>query len=354
MTQTISLQAFFKKIPKVDIHYHIMGGVSPQTLYDLNNKYGCGLNFAEVEEYFSRDIKTSKGAVYALGLIYSLMREPADLQRIAFEIAESSSINGVRYQELTWNPDEVPLPYNISTEALIAGFAEAQEKYGIVTKLIPGINREKSPEIAAAMVATVVANPYPEVLGIGIDYKEHDAPPEMFWKAFRMAKEAGLKLTAHCCEWEMHSRNVETALDLLKCDRIDHGYMVLDNEKLLQRCIDESLPFTVVPSNSHYWKKYGGATQEWRTSHPLIAMARAGLKVVPATDDPELHLTDATNCYRTLVEDFGFDLDDIRQFILNGIDACWASDQTKAQWRAEWMPEFDSLRSMLVGEHNPK
>ena len=347
MTQTLSLQEFLKRIPKVDIHYHIMGGVSPQTLYDLTKKYDCGLSFQEVNEYFSRDIKTSKGAVYALGLIYSLMREPADLKRIAFEIAETSFINGVRYQELTWNPDEVPLPYDISTEALIAGFFEAEKKYDIVTRLIPGINREKSPELAAVMVTTVVANPYPEVIGIGLDYKEHDAPPENFWKAYRIAKEAGLKLTAHCCEWEMPSRNVETALDLLQCDRIDHGYMVLDNEPLLQRCIDEGIFFTVVPSNSFYWKKFGGATKEWRTSHPLIAMARAGLKVVPATDDPELHLTDATNCYRTLIEDFGFTIDDVKQFILNGIDACWVSDKTKKQWREEWMSEFDELRAML-------
>lgn len=352
MTQIISLQEFLQKIPKVDIHYHIMGGVSPQTLYELTKKYNLDLSFSEVEEYFSRDIKTSKGAVYALGLIYSLMREPADLQRIAFEIAESSFLNGVRYQELTWNPDEVPLPYDISTEALISGFSKAQEKHGIVTRLIPGINREKNPEIAAAMVTTVVANPYPEVIGIGIDYKEHDAPPEMFWKAFRIAKEAGLKLTAHCCEWEMHSRNVETALDLLECDRIDHGYMVLNNKELLQRCIDEGVLFTVVPSNSFYWKKFGGDTEKWRTSHPLIAMAKAGLKIVPATDDPELHLTNATNCYRTLIEDFGFNLDEIRQFILNGIDACWVCDKTKDEWREKWIFEYDDLRSMLSSEYN--
>lgn len=350
MTETLSLKEFFRKIPKVDIHYHIAGGVSPLTMFELNQKYRCGLSKIQIDEYFVRDVKRSKGAIHALGMLYSLMREQDDLHRVAYEIGQSSSRNGVRYQELTWNPGEIEMPYDEATEALIAGFAEAENDLGIVTRLIPGINREKTPEFATAMVTDVINHPYPEVIGIGMDYKEHDAPPEKFWKAYQIAKTAGLRLTAHCCEWDMHWRNIETALDLLQCDRIDHGYSVLDNEQLTERCRESGVFFTVVPSNSYFWKKHGGDTPEWRNNHPLRGMFRAGLRIIPATDDPELHLTDAANCYRSLVEDFGFTLDDIKQCMVNGIDGCWASSETKEIWRRDWPGEFDELRSQLSEE----
>jgi len=352
MTSVLSLEEFLRRIPKVDIHYHLMGGVSPSTMFDLSCKYDCGLSQSEVDDYFVRDIEKSKGAVYALGTLYSLMREHDDLFRVAYEIGQSSSSNGVRYQELTWNPSEVAMPYNDATESLLAGFRKAEREFGIVTRLLPGINRERSPEDATKMVKEVINHPHPEVIGIGMDYREHDAPPELFWKAYRIAKDAGLRLTAHCCEWEMPWRNLETALDLLQCDRIDHGYSVLDSEALTARCRDEGVFFTVVPSNSHFWKKFGGNTPKWRNEHPLRGMFRSGIRIIPGTDDPELHLTDATNCYRSLVEDFDFTLDDVKQCIVNGIDGCWALSDVKNIWRRDWLTEFDDLRSQLAPTSN--
>ena len=348
MTTKLTLFEFIKKIPKVDIHYHIMGGISPETMNELNLKYKCGLSCEEINDYFARDVNKSKGAIYALKMLYSLMREHDDLYYVAYEIGRSSSNNGVKYQELTWNPNEVNLSYCDATQSLIDGFSAAEKDFDIITRLIPGINRERSPEQALRMVNDVINNPFSEVLGIGMDYKEHNAPPEQFWKSYRTAKESGLFLTAHCCEWEIHWRNLETALNLLQCDRIDHGYSVINNKELIQICRDNGTFFTVVPSNSYFWKKYGGNTPEWRENHPIRKMFDSGLRIIPATDDPELHLTNATKCYVSLVEDFGFSIDDIRQCIINGIDGSWAPTNKKKLWHSHWLKEFDQLRLKLA------
>jgi len=47
-------------------------------------------------------------------------------------------------------------------------------------------------------------------------------------QAYRNARRAGLKTTAHAGEFGMPWTNVRTALDLLQVDRIDHGYTVVD------------------------------------------------------------------------------------------------------------------------------
>jgi len=193
----------------------------------------------------------------------------------------------------------------------------------------------------------MIAFPHPYVLGIGIDYKEHNAPVENFWKAYALAKEHGYKLTAHCSEFGLHWRNVETGLELLNIDRIDHGYTIIDNPQLTAKYAQQSIPFTVIPSNTYYLKKWPDHS-EWAEKHPIIAMAKAGLNIIPCTDDWHIHNTTSANCYRVLVEDFGFDLTSLRHMMVNSIQASWASENIKQQWIKEWCLEFDCLRSNLI------
>lgn len=40
-TQTITLPEFFATFPKVDLHYHLLGGVRLTTMLALAEKYGC-------------------------------------------------------------------------------------------------------------------------------------------------------------------------------------------------------------------------------------------------------------------------------------------------------------------------
>jgi adenosine deaminase len=48
-----------------------------------------------------------------------------------------------------------------------------------------------------------------------------------------------------------------------------------------------------------------------------------------------------------MVEDFGFGLQDLRQFMENGLDAAWLDDAQRASWRTEWNREFDQLQTRL-------
>ena len=44
-----------------------------------------------------------------------------------------------------------------------------------------------------------------------------------------------------------------------------------------------------------------------------------------------------------MVRDFGFGLDDLRGFMLNGLDAAWIDDSTRRAWRTEFTKAFDQL-----------
>ncbi|MGP5070294.1 adenosine deaminase family protein [Psychrobacter faecalis] len=345
----ITLNQFYHQFPKADLHYHLLGGVRLETMLALAAKYQVALSEFDAKCYY-RAYQTqtgiAKGGIEALTFLYQLMREPEDYIQVLTEVAEDAHACGVRYIETFWNPSDTELNYQQVTEALAQAIDHVEQEMGLIIRLIPSINREKSPEVAVKLVEEMIAFKHPYVLGLGIDYKEQQAPVENFWKAYALAKQHGYKLTAHCSEFGLHWRNVETGIELINVDRIDHGYTIIDNPVLTKKYAQQGIPFTVIPSNTFYYKKWP-IQSDWAEKHPIRAMAKAGLNIIPCTDDWHIHNTTSANCYRVMVEEFGFDLTSLRHMMLNSIEASWAPEQLKTQWLVEWALAFDSLKSCL-------
>ena len=123
-----------------------------------------------------------------------------------------------------------------------------------------------------------------------MDYLENKNKPELFVEAYQLAGQGGLYRTAHAGEDNSPSRNIEISLDLLNCDRIDHGYTVLTDKTLLKRCVEQGVFFTVVPTNSHYSETL--ARQDWSVVHPIRHMLENNLRITVGSDDSPLHQTD--------------------------------------------------------------
>lgn len=352
MSQALTLLEFLRQIPKADLHYHLLGGVRPETMLDFAKKYHVPLSEEEAHSYYrayQAPNMPRKGGILALKLLYQLMQRPEDYYRVVLEVAEDAARVGLRYIETFWNPSDTALNYATLNQTLIAAADAAAAQFNVIIRFIPSINREKSPEIALAMVQEVIAHPHPYVLGIGIDYKEQNAGVEQFWLAYRQARQQGLKLTAHCSEFGLHWRNVQAGIELNGCDRIDHGYTIVDNPELCEKYARAGIPFTVVPSNTYYLKEWPQLSQ-WQANHPIRKMARAGLTIIPCTDDWHIHNTNSAECYRVMIEQLGFDLDAIRQMMINSLDAAWISSTQRQEWKQQWLNTFDDLRKKLAHE----
>lgn len=350
-----TLAAFCRAMPKVELHVHLLGAIRLDTLEELALRQGAGYGAAEVAELVRRDEKP-KGVLHILrALEQRILRGPEDLHRIAYEYLADAAAQGVRHAEVFWNPTgtarDTGIAYAVGADAILAGFDDARHDHGISALLIPSIDREAEPEDAVALVEWMSAHRRERIVGLGIDYRETDHPPEFFWKAYRAARRAGFRLTAHAGEFGCHWRNVETALDLLEVERIDHGYTVLDNPALARRCAERGVLFTVVPTNSYYLRTL--PPERWARDHPIRRMPAAGLRIHPNTDDPPLHRVDPERCWRMMVEDFGFGLDDLRGFMLNGVDGAFLDADARAGLRATFAAEFDRLRAAHERDTTP-
>jgi adenosine deaminase len=175
-----------------------------------------------------------------------------------------------------------------------------------------------------------------------MDGAEAPDPPEKFAEAFRLAGDAGLRLTSHACE-DGPAVNVTSCLDVLGCERIDHGYHVLADPGITARCRDQGIAFTCCPTSTAV--VYGWPDL---TRHPIRDMVGAGLAVTVNSDDPTMFHTDIGKEYVDLCTALGYGTDQVRRFVLAGVDAAWLDDSDRSALRASFTAELDDLDRQLA------
>ena len=343
------LSTFLHALPKVELHCHLLGTVRRDTFTHLVRRAGAAISDAEIEAFYTRGEKPVGVLRVLRALDAELIRTPDDLHRLTYEYLQDAAAHQVRYAEFFWNPtgtaQQSGLAYPQALGGIVRAIADAEADFGITGRLIAAIDREAPPAAATEMVEWVLAHRRDEVIGIGIDYREVDHPPEWFAPAYALARRGGLKTTAHAGEFGMPWNNVRTAIDVLQVDRIDHGYTVLDNPALVRECADRGIVFTVVPTNSYYLRTL--APERWALDHPIRHMPAAGLRIHPNTDDPTLHHVNPTQAWAMMVRDFGFGAADLRSFLVNGLDAAWIDDGTRRAWHAQWLAAFDQQLALV-------
>src|SRR6266545_4003295 len=72
------------------------------------------------------------------------------------------------------------------------------------------------------------------VIGVGLDSTEKGVDPTQFAEAFELAGRAGLHRTSHQGE-ETPPTYIEAGLDVLGCERIDHGLSSIHDAELSKR-----------------------------------------------------------------------------------------------------------------------
>ena len=76
-------------------------------------------------------------------------------------------------------------------------------------------------------------------------------------------------------------------------------------------------------------------------------MHQQGLRTHPNPDDPTLHHVTPTQAWHMMVRAFGFGPDQLREFMLNGLDGAWMDGALRQRWHGEWSAESGALRARL-------
>ncbi|HEY1722071.1 MAG TPA: hypothetical protein VGG27_12560 [Magnetospirillaceae bacterium] len=360
---------FLSALPKVDLHTHFMGSVPVEVCVELAQQHDVKLPVDLRTLYANINSPARPNPIYDVARIPTpvsdpekepnpsyplldvsrwvapLFKKPGDFAVGIYAALEAAATtSAVRYCEMFFEPTlymAENTAYTDVVDGLIDGLRAAQQDHGIICRLIAGINRAQAPQIAVDLVQTMIANPRDEVIGIGLEDYEISGPPENFVEAYRLAKRHGLHRTAHASEHMPTAQNVITCLDALACERIDHGYFILQDDDVVARCRDQGVFFTCIFTTSRR------AWRPWRRAS-IKAMDQAGLRISLGADDPGMFPTSLAQEYKIADELLGWDRNKIIEVCLNGIAASWMGDQEKRAMRETFVRDIDALTGRLV------
>lgn len=325
-------------LPKVELHCHIEGTMRPSTVVELAQRNGIPLPTADPVELYRYE--NLSGFLEIFWLVQATLGSRDDWARLAYESVIDGAAHGLRYREAFFTPGR-HLAAGQDLADVVAGLDDglsaAESETGVRCRMIFDIDRAFGPEAGLESVTRLVAllgsgAPGAErVIGLGMDSTEFGIDPASFAASYALAATAGLRRTAHQGE-NSPAAAIRTALDVLGCERIDHGISVFEDPSLVSRMRDERIAFTVCPgANVRINPDVCGEL----AAHVFPKMRSEGLLATLNTDDPALVGLDLSLEYAEVAAAFGYDLAEMAAIALDGVEASWAPEDEKAVLRRE-------------------
>ena len=335
------LPALLRTMPKAELHIHIEGSLEPEMIFALAQRNGVALAYPSVEAlrraYDFSDLQSFLDIYYAGA---SVLLTEADFFDLGFAYLEKAAAEQVRCAEIFFDP-QTHTARGVPIERVILGLAHAcrraHAEWGVHARLILCFLRHLPEDDALATLEAAL--PWREhFIGVGLDSSEQGHPPEKFERVFARARSLGLHAVAHAGE-EGPPAYIESALDRLHAERIDHGVRCVESPPLVERLAHERVPLTVCPLSNVKLRVFPDLAL-----HTLPALLDAGLVATLNSDDPAYfggYLNQ--NYLETFAALPALDARDAYQLARNGFEASFATAADKARWIGELDAFFEDF-----------
>lgn len=315
--------------PKLELHLHLEGAAPVALTRRLAEARG---------EDFSRYFDGARyrwddfsGFLLAYDRVDALYDTPESQAELAEAVLRECAAHGVIYAEIILSPDHAGGAMAAWSEHLAAvteGVARAERDTGAVARFLAVGVRQNGPERVENSARLAAECGHPRLVGFNLAGDERVHRPRDFARAFAIAREAGLGLTAHAGEFG-GADSVRAALDELRVSRIGHGVRAVEDPALLRRIVAEGVTLEVCPGSNIALGVYPDMD-----AHPLKALVEAGARVTLSTDDPPFFGADMTREYAQAARALGWGPRQMRRFAQAALDAAFCGDETKAELAA--------------------
>jgi aminodeoxyfutalosine deaminase len=293
-----------------ELHLHLEGTVDRKTVMTLDPS----LTRDEVDQVWA--FSDFNGFLECFKFVARRLRGPADYGLVTSRMIEALAGQGISYAEVTLGAGVVlwrGFDFGSVWRAIREAQREAQKQWPVEVWWNLDAIRQLGPEHVMDIAKLTARYVDDGVVSFGIGGDEVRGAAAEFRDAYRYAKDAGLRLTAHAGETDGPD-SVRAALDI-GAERIGHGIRAAEDPDLLRRLREERIPLEVcITSNVRT-----GAVNS-PEAHPVRRLVDAGVIVTLNTDDPGMFGSDLANEFAIAEQVCGLSkprLDEIRQ---NAVD----------------------------------
>lgn len=323
------MSVFIGDMPKAELHIHLSGTLSPQTVVKLanRNKFDFFNTVELVEQSLANRVPGLIGFLNHHNKQMSVIQTEADFTTTVYDFLEKCKENNIVYVELFFDPQAHTsrgISFDTMMKGILAGRKAGEKTFGIKMNLIISINRERSIESAVEMMEQ--AKPYKQYLiGLGLDSgPEEGNPPSKFKDVYAHAKKEGYLLTVHNDVDEKDSvAHIWEAMDILKVDRLDHSLNATEDMTLMAEIRRRGLCLTGSPVQ----RRSDPVPQDI----PRIKfLFEHGICISIHTDDPgEFESGYLSNLMLNFQQAGKFSKRDMVRMMLNAFKASWLPEDEK-------------------------
>jgi adenosine deaminase/aminodeoxyfutalosine deaminase len=334
-------RAWLRRLPKAELHLHLEGTVSPETLVELGRRlppssgpYAFNLQEAEALYHYT----DFSGFMLAFKAVTQRLRTPEDYELITYRMMAQLAAQGVVHAEVYisvgviyyWRKTELesdPLIFDHIFRGMEAGRIRGERDFGVSLYWIFDAVRHFGPEEAARVFqkAAELRTEFPRVIGIGIGGDERRTGAEPFRELYAEARDAGLRLTAHAGE-TVGPESIWAALNI-GAERIGHGLTAIEDPDLIEVLAERQIPVEICVSSN---LRTGCCVP--LSLHPLRNYFDAGLMVTLNSDDPAMFESDLEAEYLLAQREFGFTPEHLRELAANSFEASFLPPDEKVKY----------------------
>lgn len=322
-------------LPKIELHCHLDGSVSPKVIYRLAQQQGIALparwsdflKLVQVPEHV-RDL----GAyIHCFDFVLTLLQTAPALTAAAYDVVAQAAQDHVRYIEVRFAPElhtQQGLTLNEIISAVITGLHQAQADFGVTAAaLVCGM--VTSP-LATAKATFTAAQPF---LGRGVaggDFAGNEAAssPAALAPAVKMAQKLGLPMTLHTGECHCATSVLETAA--LGVKRLGHGIAIAEDKAALSKLAQHDVVLELCLSSNLQTQAVSSLA-----AYPVKALQASGISFTINTDNRTVSHTTLTREYALWQAAFNFGRADFLRANQQAVAVAFCDPATKTRLYAE-------------------
>ncbi|XP_056020878.1 adenosine deaminase-like protein isoform X4 [Ostrea edulis] len=331
------MEEFCKILPKVELHAHINGSVSEDTIQKLLTKKQ---NLDHQFSFKKGSTATLKQCFEKFRMIHQLTDNVDSVYQVTYDVIHEFNDDNVKYLELRTTPRAVTdtgMTQELYVEAVLRAIQDCEsEDLDIRVRLLLAIDRRNGVQRGweTVRLAQKLGTSYGDIIvGIDLSGDPNVGDGRDYIPVFRHAKDLGLKLALHLCEVPAP---VET-MDLLSLppDRIGHGTClhpeaagrqefvdtVLARKTPLELCLTSNLIGQTVPNLDNHQFKFW-----YEKKHPCII----------CTDDKGVFSTSLSEEYQLAATTFDLTPSDLWRLSEDSIKHAFCEEKVKEKLREKW------------------
>ncbi|XP_016351405.1 adenosine deaminase isoform X1 [Sinocyclocheilus anshuiensis] len=347
--------------PKVELHVHLDGAIRIKTIIEVAKWREITLPAGSEDEMKDLCKMHEPGTLTEfLGkfnhYMHAIAGDREAIKRIAYEFVETKAKEGVIYVEARYSPHLLankgvdPLHWNqkpgdITPDDVVdlvnQGFKEGEKAFKTkVRSILCCLSHMPN----WSMDVVELCKKYSKDGVVGIDLAGDESMDCVSYpghkRAFEEAVRSEVHRTVHAGEVG-HAGVVREAVEVLKAERIGHGYHTLEDQALYKQLLQQNMHFEMCPISS----RLTGACDPDFTKHPLITFMKDKANYSLNTDDPTIFDSTLNSDYQVVQKYMDFTEEEFKRLNINAAKSCFLPAEEKEELLEQLSKAYGMLKS---------